>query len=72
MKKTIKYYIGKVTEPENDDEEDGDYYVKFMKTPTTEVKFIWPTVTDKVWVHDSQILTFKNTTRKSQRFGVVF
>ena len=28
MKKNIKYYIGKVTEPENDDEEDGDYYVK--------------------------------------------
>ena len=49
MKKTIKYYIVKVTEPENDDEEDGDFYVKFMRrAPTKEAKFIWPTLTDKV------------------------
>ena len=74
MKKTIKNYIGKVTEPENDDEEDGDYYVKFMRrAPTTEAKFIWPTVTDKGWVHDSQILTVLKTPQESRRgLGLLF
>ena len=38
MKKTTKYYIGMVTEPENDDEEDGDYYVRFMRRVLLQIK----------------------------------
>ena len=43
------------------------------RAPTTEAKYIWPTVTDNVWVHNSQILTVLNTPQESPRgLGLYF